>query len=302
MTSVAIFGAGQLGTSVARLLRARVGYEVHGPFGRDDAAAALDSGADVVIIATTTLLRDVADDIRRAIDHGSNVLVSAEEAANPYRADAGIAAELNARAVDRGVSIAGAGVNPGLIFDGLVLTLLGAVPEDVTIKVRRTVDISGFGQTVRRRIGVGISEAQFTEDVASGSVLGHAGFPQSMSLVADALGLTIDRIDRSLEPVMDGEITAGVNQVYVAVVDGAPWFTASFFGHVDLASIGRDASDDIEFLRGPDVIQSFHVSPGINAQVGSSNMVANSVDRICTAEPGWRTIADLRPAAPKRLG
>jgi 4-hydroxy-tetrahydrodipicolinate reductase len=298
MSSVAIYGDGQLGNSVAGLLRRRGGYEVRGPFGRDEVEAALDGGADVVVIATTTLLRDVAADIRRAVEHGSNVLVSAEEAANPFLADATIAADLHECAMDRGVSIAGAGVNPGLIFDGLVVTLLGAAPEDVTIRVRRTVDISGFGDTVRRRIGVGVTLAQFTDDVESGAVLGHAGFPQSMSLVADAIGLTIDRIERSLEPVMDGDLTAGVNQVYVAVVDGRPWFTASFYGHVDLPSIGRSPSDDIEFYRGADLVQAFSVRPGFNAQVGSANMVANSVDRIIAARPGWRTIVDLPPAAP----
>ena len=294
MSSVAIYGDGQLGNTVAQLLRNRDGYQVRGPFGRGDAREALEGGADVVIIATTTLLRDVADDIRTAVNHGSNVLVSAEEAANPFLADATIAAELSELAVHRGVSIAGAGVNPGLIFDGLVVTLLGATTGDVTISVRRTVDISGFGDTVRHRIGVGISLAQFTDGVDSGTVLGHAGFPQSMSLVAEAVGLTIDRIDRSLEPVMDGDITAGVNQVYVAVVEGKPWFTASFFGHVDLASVGRIASDDIEFHRGADLVQAFSVRPGFNAQVGSSNMVANSVDRIIAARPGWRTTYERR--------
>lgn len=119
MSSVAIYGDGQLGNSVAGLLRRRGGYEVRGPFGRDEVDAALDGGADVVVIATTTLLRDVAADIRRAVEHGSNVLVSAEEAANPFLADATIAADLHECAMDRGVSIAGAGVNPGLIFDGL---------------------------------------------------------------------------------------------------------------------------------------------------------------------------------------
>lgn len=313
MTSVAVFGAGQLGTGVARLLRARGGYEVRGPFGRAHADEALDRGADVVIIATATLLRDVAADVRRAVEHGSNVLVSAEEAANPYLADSAVATELDHAARSRGVSIAGAGVNPGLIFDSLVLTLLGAVPEDVTISVSRTVDISGFGRAVRRRIGVGISPAQFRAGVVSGSVLGHAGFPQSMSVVAAALGLCLDRIERTLEPVVsstdcasgdggviDAGLTIGVDQVYVAVVDGQPWFTASFFGHMNLASIGREPSDVIEFHRESALLQTFSVRPGFNAQVGSANMVANSVDRIVAAPPGWHTIADLRPAAPRR--
>ena len=84
------------------------------------------------------------------------MLVSAEEAAFPFMVDAALARRIDAsgrRA--RGVSVAGVGVNPGLIFDALVLTLLGAAPRGCDIDVRRVVDISGFGSTVLRRLGVG---------------------------------------------------------------------------------------------------------------------------------------------------
>ena len=102
MTSVSIYGAGQLGHGVAALLRNGGRYDVRGPYGRDSVGEALDGAADVVIIATTTLLADVAPDIRRSLDHGSNVLVSAEEAANPSLADPIVAAELDAHAAPWG--------------------------------------------------------------------------------------------------------------------------------------------------------------------------------------------------------
>ena len=265
-----------------------------------------------MIIATTTRLTDVAPDVRRALDHGSNVLTSAEEAANPLLVDPVIAAELDARARAAGLSVAGAGLNPGLVFDTLVLTLLGAVADDVSIQVNRTVDVSGFGPAVLRRIGIGITLEDFSSGVAAGTVLGHAGFPQSMSVVAGALGLVIERIDRTLEPVVSdvgchpasgddiaARRTTGVRQQYVAIVDGKPWFAASFFGHMDLPSIDRLPSDEIMFRRDSGVVQRFAATPGFDAQVGSANMVANSVDRIIAAAPGWRTIADLPPAAPR---
>ena len=54
MSSVSIFGRGQLGTSVAVLLGDNPRYQVTGPFGRDQRVLALQSGVDLVIIATTT--------------------------------------------------------------------------------------------------------------------------------------------------------------------------------------------------------------------------------------------------------
>jgi 2,4-diaminopentanoate dehydrogenase len=317
MASVAIYGAGQLGQAVAAGLRTRGIHRVSGPFRREDRELALNSGADVVLIATTTLFKDVADYIRDAVNAGSNVLVSAEECAYPWAVDKKLADELDKLAKAKRVSIAGAGVNPGLIFDALVATLLGPTPSGLnsdgtpktTVEVRRTVNISGFGATVLRRIGVGATEKEFKEKVERGEILGHAGFPQSMNVVADALGLEIERIDKVLLPVLteraidlpqkfviEPGFSAGVNQTYTAIVKGKPWFSSHFFGHVDLAGIDRAAKDEIELSIDGKVHQTISLNPGIGAQMGSQNMVINSIERIIQAQPGWVTVAELAPA------
>ncbi len=317
MASVSIYGAGQLGQAVAAGLRARSTHRVAGPFPREDRELALNSGSDVVLIATTTLFKDVADDIRDAVNAGSNVLVSAEECAYPWAVNKDLANELHELAKAKRVSIAGAGVNPGLIFDALVATLLGPTPSGfngdgspkTTIAVRRTVNISGFGATVLRRIGVGVTEKEFKEKVERGEILGHAGFPQSMSVVADALGLEIERIDKELLPVLTERAidlpqkfviepgnSAGVNQTYTAIVKGKPWFTSHFFGHVDLAGIEKVAKDEIEISIDQKIHQTISLNPGIGAQMGSQNMVINSIERIIKAQPGWVTVAEMVPA------
>lgn len=311
MTSIAIYGAGLLGTNVAKLLSARPSLSVYGPYGRTEREKALRSGADVVIIATTTRLRDVADDVREAINSGSNVLISAEEAAFPFIVDDSIARSLDSLARQKGVSVAGTGVNPGLIFDALVLTILGSSPRGCRVHVRRVVDISGFGETVLRRIGVGKSESDFALAVESEEILGHAGFPQSIHVVANALGLKVERIEKILLPVLatqdielPGKLTiksgesAGVSQTYTGIVEGKPWFIAHFFGHVALNKIKKDSGDDIDLMLNQRPIQSIKLRPGIGAQVGSQNMVANSIDRIISARPGWVTVAEMSPAFP----
>lgn len=312
MASVSIYGTGQLGTAVARLLREVPAHKVLGPFGRDERVEALGSGADVVIIATTTRLRDVADDIEFAVTSGSNVLVSAEECAYPWAVDVALSDSLDSLARSNGVSIAGTGVNPGLIFDSLVLTLLGAAPRGCTVAVRRTVSIAGFGATVLRRIGLGKTPAAFAEAVAREEILGHAGFPQSMQVVASAMGLRIERIKKELLPLIaENEIdlpnrfivaqgeSAGVNQTYTAFVAGEPWFTSHFYGHVDLPGIGKSAMDEIELSLDGEIFQTIQLKPGINSQIGSQNMVANSIQRILKAESGWVTVANMKPAYPE---
>jgi hypothetical protein len=310
MLTVSIFGAGQLGKGVSGIIRGR-SYDVRGPYSRAERKAALASGADVVIIATTTRLRDVASDIELAVRSGSDVLVSAEECAYPFAVDADLAGRLDQLAREFGVSIAGCGVNPGLIFDSLVLTLLGAAPGDCRIEVRRTVDLSQFGTTVLRRIGLGRDERSFADAAERQEILGHAGFPQSMHVVAAALGLTLEKMTKELRPVitqraidLPGRLSinpgesAGVDQTYTAFVGGSRWFTCHFLGHVDLGDLGRIAGDDIELHRAGALVHTLQIRPGISPQAGSQNMVANSIERIVDARPGWRTVAELAPAHP----
>jgi 4-hydroxy-tetrahydrodipicolinate reductase len=290
---VSIYGAGQAGSAVAALLRARDDVVVEGPFGRDERSQALASGADVVIIATTSFLKDIAADVRAAVASGSSVLTTAEEAAYPWATDAALADELHALARERGVTILGAGLNPGLAFDALVLTVAGASAAVAPLRVERTVDLSGFGETVLRRIGVGHTPEAFAAGVADGTITGHIGFPQSMQVVAGALGVAIERIDRELAPVFDAGESVGFEQRYVAIAGGAPWFTAVFCGHTDPT---RPTHDAIHVACDPPI--DLRISPGLNAQAGSAAVLANSVARVAAAPAGWLTVADLPPAVP----
>lgn len=306
---VAVYGKGQLGGNVAAVLGRREGVDVLGPLGRERREDALRSGADVVVIATTSFLRDVGPDIELAVGCGSNVITSAEEAAYPWAVDAASADSLDRLARDRGVTILGCGLNPGFAFDALVVTATGATASVSSIRVERVVDLSGFGATVLRRIGVGFTPDEFAAGTASGEITGHIGFPQSMRIVARALGLELERVDREITPILAERDhvarhmnvgvgrTAGFGQHYVGVVSGRPWFEALFTGHVDPASIGRPPRDEI-WIEGEPPLH-YAVVPGFNAQSGSASLVANSVRRVAEAPPGWLTVADLRPASPR---
>jgi hypothetical protein len=294
---VALYGAGQVSRNVAAILARRAGVDVLGPFGRDARERALRSGADVVVIATTSFLREIADDVREAAASGSNVLTTAEEAAFPWAVDAALADELDRLARGRGVTVLGAGLNPGFPFDALLLTAMGPAPAVESIRVERVVDLSGFGDAVKRRIGIGWTAEEFEEGRASGRITGHIGFPQSMRIVAGRLGVELERVDREIEPLLgpDGR-TGGFEQRYAGVAAGRPWFRALFTGHVELASIGRAPRDEL-WIEGP-VPLHYVIEPGLNPQTGASAMIANSLRRVVAAPPGWLTVGDLPPAVP----
>ncbi|MBX3098104.1 MAG: hypothetical protein KF761_00860 [Salinibacterium sp.] len=298
MIEVAVIGDGQLARGVAAQLAERSDLRVVGPTPRDGIAAALDAGTRVVVIATTTRLADIAHHIEAAVLAGSNVIVSAEECAYPWAVDRVVADRLDTLARERGVTILGCGLNPGFVFDALVLTLLGTGGLPTGISVERTVDLSGFGPTVRGRLGLGVSSTDFAAGIESARILGHAGFPQSMSIVADALNVEIDNITTHIEPTLVDDNTVGFIQEYVAIVGGLPWFRARFIGHLSPAAAGLVVRDTIE-ITSRDTPLTCTIEPGIGSQSGSQSLIANSIDRVVAAPSGWLTVAELEPAHPR---
>jgi 4-hydroxy-tetrahydrodipicolinate reductase len=306
--NVSLYGAGQVSNKVATILHGRAGVEVAGPYGRSERERALRSGAEVVVIATTSFLREAGPDIRTALEAGSNVITTAEEAAYPWAVEPKLADELDALARERGLTVLGCGLNPGFAFDALVLTAAGAAWEVESIRVERVVDLSGFGSTVLRRIGVGYTPEEFEAGKQAGRITGHIGFPQSMSVVANKLGLVLGQIDREIEPLLAdrpleaGYLTVapgcsgGFRQRYLGWVEGKPWFECLFTGHVDLEGIGLEPRDEI-WIEGPTPLH-YSIMPGLNPQVSAPALVANSLRRVVEGPPGWVTVGDLPPATP----
>ena len=308
MIRVSLYGAGQVNANVARILAARSGYEVSGPHGRQERERALSSGSDIVVIATTSFLAELAPDIRAAIEGGSNVITTAEECSFPWALDAELAGELDALARERGLTILGAGLNPGFAFDALVVVLSGAAWDVERIHVERVVDLSGFSETILRRLGIGFSPEEFAAGIAEHRIHGHIGFPQSMRIVARKLGVELEAIERRIEPVFgerthrarDFEVAAGASagfrQFYTALSGGRAWFECVFTGHIEPSAIGVEPLDSIR-IDGSSPLQ-LRIEPGLNPQRGSSAVIANSLRRVVDAPPGWLTVADLPPAAP----
>ena len=328
---LALIGTGRVGRDVARLAAARPGVELVAacsrdvahrgrdlgelagtePFGIEIAGAPQDVLAarpDVVLIATTSFLADVAADLEAVVRAGANALCTAEEAACPWAVDEHLADRLAAIAREHGVTILGAGANPGFVFDALVITAAGAGPDVRRIAVERRVNFSRFSANVLGRLGVGYSPDDFAAGVAGHRIFGHIGFPESMRVVAHALGRRIERIERRIEPIFTERAltaahlevpaghTAGVRQDYVATVDGEAWFVAALTGHVAPQGAGIALRDTIE-ITGTTTI-GLTLDPGLDPQTTSASVLANSLERLVAAPPGWVTVAELPPARP----
>lgn len=321
---VIISGFGGVGRNVTRLLSARPGYRIVAAYTRNrelagkdlgvlagvqplgvnatlDRAAALAEPADLLLVATTSFLRDVAGDLRAGVEHGLNVITTAEEAAFPWLTDYDLAVELDRLARDRGKTVIGLGLNPGFIFDALLLTATAIAWDVQGIRIRRVVNISRFSETIQRRLGIGFTEEEFHAGVAAGTITGHIGFPQSFHLAAKCLGRTIERLEKSFQPLLTGGTTGGFIQHIAAIVDGKAWMSAEFHAHVAPESVGYVAEDSIS-IEGYNAL-NLKLTPGCQPQLGTAAMIANTIPRVMEAAPGFLTVADLAiPFARRTVG
>ena len=328
---VVLCGVGRVGRDVTRLVRTRTGERIVAAYSRNpqlqgqdlgviadgtplgvtitgDKSLALDCEADILVIATTSFLRDVAPDIKAGIDHGLNVLCTAEEMTFPWLADESLANELDELAKRADVTVLGGGVNPGFLSDALVLTACSAAWDVAHIGLKRGVNLSHFSGTVLRRLGIGFSREEFDAGTEAGTIFGHIGFPQSIHLVARALGARVETITKRFTPLLAESdyaldhaklsrgTTAGFLQQVTAFVNGKPWFEAEFLGHIDPESIGARLADEIEISGQAPV--HLALTPGLRPQPSVAALVANSLRRVVDGPPGLVTVADLPPARP----
>lgn len=323
-------GLGGVGRNMVRLARERKNVEVVAAYSRNESLLGSDLGvlvegvetgivastrdralevpANVLVIATTDFLSDVSDDIHAGIDAGLNVICTAAEMATPWIVDEEAATAIHDHALGNGVTVVGAGVNPGYIYEVVGLALAGATWDIRNIGVQRIVDLSAFSAGVMRRLGIGYDHVSFAERVSERSVYGHIGFGHTIHTFAKRLGLEVERIEDSIEPILSesridstavevaaGE-SAGLRQRTVGIVDGHPWFTAEFLGHVRLGDLGLTPRDAYEINGTPDIRGV--VEPGFNPQRTVTAALMNTLPHLIAAEPGLISVTDLPIPTP----
>lgn len=337
MARIAVCGLGTIGSQVARLLiehrrgvemvgaaskdPQQIGRPLHevlgldggdGPVVADSVGALIAENPDAVVLATGSFLPDVHDDLLACARAGVNVVSPCEELAYPYSRDPAVAAEVDAAARAGGATILGSGVNPGFIFDTLVATATGVAWDVKTIRGRRVVDTFEFGQNIHRRLGIGYTPEEFDRGHEDGSIAGHVGFPESIQLVCERLGVDLDHpVEERFEPLIAetpsptkyGEVEAGRTEGFVqratGVVGGNDFIRFELLLHLRPREAGYEPADTF-------AIDGLHpvnltLSPGMDAVLATSAELVNSLPVLIQAQPGLKTVKDL-PAATAWLG
>ncbi|MHC4878431.1 MAG: 2,4-diaminopentanoate dehydrogenase [Planctomycetota bacterium] len=330
---VLVLGTGQMGSAIGRLVLEKQGLELVGAYARRSERAGADVGRaiglsrdlglrvagdlaslideahpDVAIQATCSTVADASEEILTLVRSGVSVISIAEEMAFPACSSPAFAKELHAIAVARGTVVLGTGINPGFVLDLLIITLTGVCSDIESISAERVNDLAPYGPSVLASQGVGLTPEEFRRGVKDGTVVGHIGFPESIHMIAAAIGWQIERIEETREPIVSGVRretpfvtvepgeTAGCFHTAVAYREGKPVIRLSHPQQIHPHLEDVETGDRIEIAGTPEI--RLEGSPEIPGGRGTSALAVNMIPRVLNAAPGLYSMADLPvPAA-----
>ena len=264
-----------------------------------DAAAVLSSTKpDVVLHTTSSFLARMYDQLILCASHGANVVSSTEELSYPYDRHPSISAELDKVAKENGVTLLGTGVNPGYAMDALALMATGVCNSVSSIKVNREVNAGLRRLPLQQKVGAGITEAQFAEKKATG-MFGHIGLVESIRLIADGMGWSIDRIEEILEPVISPkQVVTPYLTVEKGQVAGIHHHAYGYDGNEKLISldlkmfVGAENPRD-EVVAESDPPMNVLVRGGIFGDTATVATLVNSIPLVFDAPAGLKTVKDI---------
>jgi len=319
---VAQFGLGPIGQSAARLVAARddlrlVGgidinpsltgkslAEICGLQGdaghvyRNFAQLADDVRPDVILHTAGSRAADSINQCRPMLEAGVAIVSSCEELLFPWHRAPEAAAEADGICQRTGGRILGTGVNPGFVLDLLPVCLTGVCREVTAIRGQRVVNASLRRQPLQKKIGSGMDPGDFRALWREGKA-GHAGFQESLLLIAHAMGWDIAEVEENLEPVVAEQriktehfdVLPGQTRGLHQIVQGRA--TTGQTIHLDL-KMYLDAPDQHDFIQiEGDPSVSCRVENGVAGDIATVAALVNCIPRLLAARPGVRLMTDI---------
>lgn len=236
--------------------------------------------------------------MRPALQQGVSVASTCEELIFPALKTPDLAREYDALCQRSGARIAGTGVNPGFVMDILPICLTGVSRGVKSIYVERVVNASTRRQPLQAKIGSGQNPDDFRAKFAAGQA-GHAGFQQSVALLAHAMGWRLDEIRETCEPVVATSpvITkffdvapgrsVGIHQKCIGLVGGETKIKLDLQMYLE-ASLPHDA---IVIKGRPEL--NLVLNGGVAGDDATVASLINIVPRLLAATPGVRLMTEL---------
>ena len=275
-------------------LKKRIGLRV-----LNDAAKALKAAKpDVVIHCTGSSIKKVLPEIETILKSKTPIVSTTEELAYPAYTHIRQARRIDALAKKARVAVLGTGVNPGFAMDALPIFLTAACERVERVTVQRVQDARMRRLPFQQKIGAGLTTEQFQRELDAGSVR-HVGMTESIAMIADALGWTLDRITDDVQPklaavtisseflAVDPGYVCGIIQDGVGYRNGKPAIRL----HLEAYLGALESFDSVEIEGSPSL--SMKIAGGIHGDIATASLVVNAIPKVLAAAPGLHTMRDL---------
>ncbi|HEY3121188.1 MAG TPA: dihydrodipicolinate reductase [Vicinamibacteria bacterium] len=256
------------------------------------------SRADVAVLCTSSSLKTIKPQLLGLIQRGMHVVTTCEELAFPVPEQAAAWRDIDKAAAAKKVSVLATGVNPGYAMDALALMLTAPCAEVTRVSITRVVDARTRRLPLQRKVGAGLNLNQFRRAMTEGTVR-HVGLPQSVHMIAAALGWKLDRVDETLEPAI---APRDLDTEYLRIPAGAAAGIKQYargYRNGDLAVsldlqmyVGAEAPRDHILIDGTPPID-VTIAGGVAGDIGTAAIVVNSIPKLMAARPGFVTMKDL---------
>jgi 4-hydroxy-tetrahydrodipicolinate reductase len=317
------FGLGPIGSAVARQIANRPGFKLVGAVDVDPSMVGRDVGdvielnrrvgvrvyddpvralkaakPQVVVHCTGSSIKKVLPELETILKSKAAIVSTTEELSYPGYTHIRQARQIHALAKKARVAVLATGVNPGFAMDALPIALTAVCERIDRIHVQRVQDARMRRLPFQQKIGAGLTTEQFEKKVRDGSVR-HVGMTESIAMIADALGWTLDRISDDVQAklaqvTISSEFLA-VDPGYVCgiVQDGVGYRKgdAVIRLHFEAYLGAPDSYDSVEIEGSPRL--SMKIAGGIPGDIATASLVVNAIPKVLAAAPGLHTMRDL---------
>jgi 4-hydroxy-tetrahydrodipicolinate reductase len=321
-TKVLIMGLGPIGAGVARQLLRRKNFKLVAAVdidpakaGRDlgdvlggehtgvtvsaDAAAAIrKSKPQAAVLCTSSSLKRVWPQLEAVLKLRVPIVSTTEELSYPWFSNRSLARKIDAAARKARVAVVGTGVNPGFAMDALPIALTAICERVDSVRVERIQDARIRRLPFQQKIGSGLTPEEFAEKVKSFTVR-HVGLTESVAMIADALGMTLDRITDEIQPkiarqpvesrflkVETGRV-CGIVQDGIGYAGGEPRIAL----HME-AYLGAPETFDRVVVEGSPRLD-VRADGGYHGDVATASITVNTIPNLLRATPGLHTMRSL---------
>ncbi len=322
---VVLYGVGAVGSLIAKYLLQKKGIKIVGAIdtaedkvGKDlgeilglnrklgvQVSDSLDSvlskvKADIAVHATSSFLKVTYPQITSVVKRGVNVVSTCEELSYPYNAEPELAKKLDTLAKQHTVTVLGTGINPGFLMDTLVITLTAVCQRISKIKAVRVMNAATRRVPFQKKIGAGLTVAEFKHKIKDKKISGHVGLEQSIAMIADTLAWKLDRIMADpVEPVIAEKAVesasvkvkasevAGLRQTAKGILQGKGVIVLEF-----QAYIGAEEEYDAVTIEGVPCVKQ-RIQPCVHGDIGTVAVIVNSIPKVINAPAGLVTMKDL---------